>query len=155
MRAWIYFLSCGVIFAVAYQAGKNDMRQLKNAEIATIRADYVSQIAQNTEIANGAFAQMMEQKNAALEEYAKENAKLLRAADNARAAARGLRDDLAAAAVRADLESAPAAARAFGGTAAELLGQCIDAYQSVAAAADAHAADARLMREAWPQMPAP
>lgn len=150
MRAWIYFLSCGFIFAVAYQAGKNDMRQLKNAEIATIRAEHAAQIAQNTEISNGAFAHMMEQKNDAIEKYAKENAKLRRAADNARAADERLRRELAAA--ERDLESAPAAACVeFGRTAAQLLRECTAEYRSVAQAADEHAAHARMMRDAWPR----
>lgn len=153
MRTWIYCIVCGLIFAAGYHAGRDNMRDKKEAEIAKIRADYVEQIAQNTEIANGAFAQMMENQNAALEEYAKENAKLRRVSDNARAAVERLRGELSSRA-RLDLENAPAAARDFAATAAELLGNCAAEYRSMAQAADEHAADARLMREAWPKMPA-
>ena len=68
----------------------------------------------------------------------------------ARTESDGLRDAIYA--FRAKLPNATAATVAVAAdTAAELLGACSAEYQDVAAAADGHAADARLMLEAWPQ----
>ena len=68
----------------------------------------------------------------------------------ARAAALGLRDDLAA--LRTRLATAPGAtcinaAAALG----DVLQQCSDDYRALAETADRHVSDIRTLREAWPK----
>jgi len=68
----------------------------------------------------------------------------------AHAAARGLRNDLAA--LRAELPAATLATlHATADSALAVLGECADRYQAVAAAADGHASDVRTLTEAWPK----
>lgn len=96
-----------------------------------------------------AFSQrLQEAQNAA----AKRETKLRADADAARRTADGLRGTLYE--FRASLPNAsPATVLARADTAAELLGACADEYRSVAEAADRHAADAVMLRDAWPSQP--
>ena len=80
----------------------------------------------------------------------KRETKLRADAAAARRTAGGLRGTLYD--FRASLpNAAPATVIARADTAAELLGACADEYRSVAEAADRHAADALMLRDAWPK----
>lgn len=68
----------------------------------------------------------------------------------ARRSVDGLRDTLYS--FRASLPNAsPSAIVARADTAAELLGTCVNEYRSVAEAADRHAAEVVMLRDAWPK----
>ena len=70
-------------------------------------------------------------------------------AGRASAAADSLRKQLASVPTRI-AAATRAAVDEYAATAGELLGACTAEYQRVASQADGHAADARLMSEAWP-----
>lgn len=72
-----------------------------------------------------------------------------RAADTARNAGDGLRDDIAAG-LRAIEESA-AACRQHATTVSRLLDQCQQDYRGMATTAQGHAGDVMLLLEAWPK----
>lgn len=82
---------------------------------------------------------------------ATEREKKLRAdADSARAAAGGLRDTVAT--LRGQLSAATAeACRSTADAALAVFGECQARYGAVAEAADGHANDAQLCRDAWPE----
>ena len=83
-------------------------------------------------------------------EATKRETKLRADAATARRTADGLRGTLYE--FRASLPNASTSALiARADTAAELLGACADEYRSVAEAADRHAADALMLRDAWPK----
>lgn len=71
------------------------------------------------------------------------------AAAAAAADANSLRDTIAAINLQLPTQP-PAACVARASTAGELLAQCADAYQALAATADRHASDVRTLMEAWP-----
>lgn len=79
-----------------------------------------------------------------------ENQKLRAAADHARRASHGLRDDLDA--IRRNLPvSTSAAGTAALDTCHAVLGDCSERYRGMAQAADEHAADAKLCVDGWPR----
>lgn len=93
------------------------------------------------------FAQQLQK---AHDESAKRETQLRADAASARRSVDGLRGTIYQ--FRASLPSAsPATVLAGADTAAELLGTCADEYRSVAEAADRHAADAVMLRDAWPR----
>ena len=80
----------------------------------------------------------------------KRETKLRADAAAARRTADGLRGTLYE--FRASLpNAAPATVIARADSVADILGTCADEYRSVAEAADRHAADALMLREAWPK----
>lgn len=80
---------------------------------------------------------------------AKRAADARRAADSARNAGDGLRDDIAAG-LRASEESA-AACHQHAASVSRLLSQCEADYRGMATAAQGHAGDVMLLLEAWPK----
>jgi hypothetical protein len=90
-------------------------------------------------------------------DFAEKSKQITADADRARVTANSLRNELATARARL-----PAACTDPGGTVAEyastvsdLLERCTERYRDVADKADRHAADAALMREAWPRVQSP
>lgn len=95
------------------------------------------------------YKDMEDKKNAALKTAEARADKNRAAADAAAADLERLRGDLAR--VPARIQSATrAAVDQYAATAGELLGACSAEVAELARAADGHASDARLMREAWP-----
>lgn len=70
-------------------------------------------------------------------------------ADIARRERDSLRNTIASAGLRLP-DATPSACIEYGAAASGLLNQCAAAYQELAAVADGHASDVRLMQEAWP-----
>jgi Skp family chaperone for outer membrane proteins len=134
------------IFAKGYQQGA-----------AGVHADWNADRLIQTENAWKAESAAREKERAlqtrlqdAQNEAAQREKTLRAAADNARAAAGGMRDTLA------DLQHrlpdiTAAACRQTADTALAVLSECTDKYQRVAEAADGHASDARTLMEAWPE----
>lgn len=71
-------------------------------------------------------------------------------ADNARAAASSMRQQLAAGRGRITT-STPAAVADYAHALTDILGECTDRYTEMARAADGHAADAAALMQAWPK----
>lgn len=121
-----------------------------DAQIADIKAQHSRESAKAeaaTRAQESSFNQRLQDaQNAAT----KRETKLRADADAARRTVDGLRGTLYN--FRASLpNAAPATVIARADTAAELLGTCADEYRSVAESADRHAADALMLREAWPK----
>ena len=123
-----------------------------DAQIAGIKTAHAQDAFLASEEAARNFRAITTQYEGALNDARKREADLRRNVAAARTESDGLRDAIYA--FRAKLPNATAATVAVAAdTAAELLGACSAEYQDVAAAADGHAADARLMHEAWPSKP--
>lgn len=119
------------------------------ASIQRAQADASIKAQADARVAEQHFAQQLQK---AHDESAKRETKLRAEAAAARRSADGLRGTLYE--LRASLPNAsPATVLARADTAAELLGACADEYRSVAEAADRHAADAVMLRDAWPSQP--
>lgn len=119
-------------------------------QIESAKATSAAQLAQANADAAVKQASLMQQLQIAQDEYAKREKKLRADASAARNALYGLRDTTAT--IRRDLPSySLSAAVVAADTGAELLQQCAERYTEVAEAADRHAADAVMLRDAWPQ----
>lgn len=119
-------------------------------QLAQLKQERAEQTTRNTAAALHRYTEMERQKNEAIQAHAKLVAENAAAADAARDAADGLRRDLATVPARITA-STRAAVDEYAGTAGELLGTCTARYTELARQADGHAADARLMLEAWPK----
>ena len=120
-----------------------------DAQIAGIHAQHATALARANQKALDDTIKMQRTKDEAIKAAEQRAAKNATAADSARRAADSLRSTLYS--FRASLPglTKPAAAVAAD-TAAELFGQCAGALTDVAAKADAHAGDALMLIEAWP-----
>lgn len=136
--------------ALAFGAGWQVQAWRYDARIADMEKTQATQLADSRKKALDDFTRMQGAKDAAIEEARK------RAQANAAAAAAARRD---ADSLRAQLDSVPAriaaatdsAVREYAHAASVVFAECVRSYQELAAAADGHANDARLMREAWPK----
>lgn len=95
-------------------------------------------------------AAWLQEKDDAEQKAAEREAKLHKDLAAAQSAARGLRDDLAAARDRLS-ESPVEACRAHVGTLSDVLGECSERYSEVAGHADQCVSDLQQVSEAWPQ----
>lgn len=128
------------------------------AELAEERlqtSEYRLQVTQERAAANARVAAVGQQiagvYQGVLNDAIKKQATLQAAAARAGRERDSLRVQLSDAEQR--LADAPAAAvREYAATANKLLGQCSQRYTELAARADGHAADATLMRDAWPML---
>ena len=121
-----------------------------DAQIESIKAHHAAESAKaqaDVRAQELAFNQKLQDaQNAAT----KRETKLRADAAAARRTADGLRGTLYE--FRASLpNAAPATVIARADSVADILGTCADEYRSVAEAADRHAADALMLREAWPK----
>lgn len=123
-----------------------------DTQIAGIKTQHATQSAKaqaDTRAAELAFNQKLQD---AQNEATKRETKLRADAAAARRTADGLRGTLYE--FRASLpNAAPATVIARADSVAELLGACVSEYRGVAESADRHAADALMLREAWPSKP--
>ena len=121
-----------------------------DAQISSIQAQHARESAKAEAATRAQEASFNQRLQDAQNVATKRETKLRADADAARRTVDGLRGTLYN--FRASLpNAAPAAVIARADTAAELLGTCADEYRSVAEAADRHAADALMLREAWPK----
>lgn len=123
-----------------------------DAQIADIKAAQAQAATLASEETARNFRAITTQYEGALNDARKREADLRRHVAAARTESDGLRDAIYAFRAKLPNATTPTVAVAAD-TAAELLGACVNEYQDVAAAADGHAADARLMLEAWPSKP--
>lgn len=134
------------IFAYGWSAGAGHVQgKWDQAKAVQLQA------ALAAEQAARAKEQSINQRIQEAQNAATEREKKLRAdADAARAAAGGLRDTVTA--IRGQLSAATAeACRQTADAALAVFGECQARYGAVAEAADGHANDAQLCRDAWPE----
>ena len=121
-----------------------------SAEYAALEMRYATRLAQAHENALAEYARLEKVKDDAIRQAEIEAEKNAAAAATAARAADRLRGDLAN--VRASIAAAPRpAVDQYATTASELLADCGRELADVAAKADGHAADVRLMQAAWPK----
>ena len=123
-----------------------------DAQIADIRAQHSRALADAHQKALDDTIKLQRIKDAAIEKAEQ------RAKQNAAAAVAARAD---ADSLRAQLDGVPArisratdsAVREYAHATSVVFAECVRSYQELAAAADGHANDARLMLEAWPSKP--
>ena len=140
----------GVALVLAFGAGWAAQGWRMGAEYAALEMRYATRLAQAHENALTEYARLEKVKNDAVKAAEIEAEKNAVAAATAARAADRLRGDLAN--VRASIATAPRpAVDQYAATASELLADCGRELADVAAKADGHVADLRLMLAAWPR----
>ena len=140
----------GVALVLAFGAGWAAQGWRMGAEYAALEMRYATRLAQAHENALTEYARLEKVKNDAVKAAEIEAEKNAAAAATAARAADRLRGDLAN--VRASIAAAPRpAVDQYAATASELLADCGRELADVAAKADGHVADLRLMLAAWPK----
>lgn len=135
-------------FGAAWQA--QGMRYGK--QIADMKTQQAQQLANARKQALDDFTRMQGAKDAAIEAAEKRAQTNAARAAAARADADSLRAQLAGVPARI-AAATDAAVRDFANVASDVLGACIREYQGVAAEAEQHASNVRLLIEAWPKSP--
>ena len=138
------------IFMIGAASGYIAQAWRYDAQIAGVQAQHATALASANQKALDDTIKMQRTKDDAIK-AAEQRAKTQAAnAANARADADGLRAQLDG--VPARLASATdGAVREYASAASVVFARCVGAYQELAGVADGHAADVRLMREAWPK----
>lgn len=125
-----------------------------DARIADIQAAHAAASALAAAQALATTTQMQKDKDEAIARAQERAAQNAAAAAAARRTADSLRTQLASTTDRL-ANASHATCTQYASAASELLGQCAARYSDVAAAADGHLADVRLMQEAWPSIEVP
>ena len=149
---YTYAATAIVAGALAFGAGWQTQEWRYGKQIAGIQAQHATALASANQKALDDTIKMQRTKDEAIK-AAEQRAKTQAAnAANARADADRLRAQLDG--VPARLASATdGAVRDFANVASDVLGACIREYQGVAAEAEQHASNVRLLIEAWPKSP--
>lgn len=148
--AWLKPAAAALLLVLAFAAGWTAQGWRADARLSELQQAHAKEQAAQQSQALAAYQRMEQTKNDAIQK-AQARAEALQAdAGRATAAADSLRKQLAGVPARIATASR-AAVDEYAATAGELLGACTAEYRAVAAAADGHANDAQLMREAWPR----
>lgn len=147
---YAYAATALVAGVLAFGGGWKVQSWRYGAQISTLKNQHATDIAKANQKALDDTIKMQRTKDAAIQQAEQRAAQNAAAADSARRTADGLRQQLAG--VPARIASATdAAVREYAATASVVLADCIGAYQDMAAKADGHSDDARLMHDAWPK----
>ena len=142
--------AAGAALVLAFATGLVAQGWRMGAEYAALEMRYATRLAQAQENALKEYARLEKVKDDAIREAEIEAEKNAAAAAAATRAADRLRGDVAS--LRASIAAAPrATVDQYATTASELLADCGRELADVAAKADGHAADIRLMLAAWPR----
>ena len=149
---YTYAATAIVAGALAFGAGWQTQELRYGKQIADMQVQHATALASANQKALDDTVKMQRTKDEAIK-AAEQRAKTQAAnAANARADADRLRAQLDG--VPARLASATdGAVRDFANVASDVLGACIREYQGVAAEAEQHASNVRLLIEAWPKSP--
>ena len=143
-------IAAGAALVLAFATGWVAQGWRMGAEYAALEMRYATRLAQAQENALKEYARLEKVKDDAIREAEIEAEKNAAAAAAATRAADRLRGDVAS--LRASIAAAPrATVDQYAATASELLADCGREFADVAAKADGHAADVRLMLAAWPK----
>lgn len=143
-------IAAGAALVLAFATGWVAQGWRMGAEYAALEMRYATRLAQAQENALKEYARLEKLKDDAIKAAEIEAEKNAAAAATAARAADRLRGDVAS--LRASIAAAPRpAVDQYAATAGELLAECGRELADVAAKADGHAADVRLMLAAWPR----
>ena len=149
---YTYAATAIVAGALAFGAGWQTQEWRYGKQIADIQAQHATALASANQKALDDTIKMQRTKDDAIKAAEQRAKTQAAAAANARADADRLRAQLDG--VPARLASATdGAVRDFANVASDVLGACIREYQGVAAEAEQHASNVRLLIEAWPKSP--
>ena len=147
---YTYAATAIVAGALAFGAAWQTQEWRYDAQIADIKAKHATALARANQKALDDTIKMQRTKDEAIK-AAEQRAKTQAAnAAAARSERDGLRAQLAATTVQLPSASC-ASVRDYATTITGLFDQCAGAYQDMAGQAQGHAADSRLMLEAWPK----
>jgi hypothetical protein len=143
-------IAAGAALVLAFATGWVAQGWRMGAEYAALEMRYATRLAQAQENALKEYARLEKVKDDAIKAAEIEAEKNAAAAATAARAADRLRGDVAS--LRASIAASPrATVNQYATTASELLADCGRELADVAAKADGHAADVRLMLAAWPK----
>ena len=143
-------IAAGAALVLAFATGWVVQGWRMGAEYAALEMRYATRLSQARENALKEYARLEKVRDDAIREAEIEAEKNAAAAAAATRAADRLRGDIAS--LRASIAAAPrATVDQYAATASELLAECGKELADVAAKADGHAADVRLMLAAWPR----
>ena len=149
---YTYAATAIVAGALAFGAGWQTQEWRHDAQIAGIQAQHATALASANQKALDDTIKMQRAKDEAIK-AAEQRAKTQAAnAANARADADRLRAQLDGVPARV-ARATDSAVRDFANVASDVLGACIREYQGVAAEAEQHASNVRLLIGAWPKSP--
>ena len=162
MRAQIKLALIGIAVAallVGSRAALEHVRDQGRAEVQSawdadklLRAQALQRMSEQLRQTEQGYAQQLAK---AHNEFTEKSKQITADAERARHAANGLRNELATA--RARLPAAGTdperTVAEYASTVSNLLEHCTERYRDVADKADRHAADAEMMRDAWPRVP--
>ena len=128
-----------------------EQAQASKTALESLRREHAESLTRATGAALNATIAWQKAKDDALDRAQQRAKAQAHSADIARRERDSLRNTIAAASLRLP-DAAQSACAEYGAAASGLLNQCAAAYQELAAVADGHAGDVRLMREAWPTL---
>ena len=149
MTSRVQAIAFGLLLVLAFAAGWLVNGWRADAAMSLLKQEHSEQVTRNSAASLLTYSRMEKIKDEAIKSAQVRAVTLQADAGRATAAADGLRKQLATANVRIATASR-AAVDEYAATAGELLNSCTAEYRAVAAAADGHANDARLISEAWP-----
>ena len=149
MTARAQAIALSLLLVLAFAAGWLVNSWRGDAAMSLLKKEHSEQVARNSVASLLTYSRMEKTKDDAIKSAQARAATLQADAGRATAAADGLRKQLATANLRIATATRTAVDE-YAATAGELLNSCTAEYRAVAAAADGHANDARLISEAWP-----
>lgn len=141
-------LIAALVAAFLFGAGCVTQGWRMSGQIAQLKQTHAEQNSRHAAATLHRYTEMERQKDEAIQAHARLAAENKLAADAAKLVADGLRGDLARVPGRTATASREAVDE-YAATVSEVLGACTAEYQYMAEQADGHAADARLMQDAW------
>ena len=149
---YTYAATAIVAGALAFGGGWKVQAWRYDAQIAGISQKHATALASANQKALDDTIKMQRAKDEAIKAAEQRAAKNAAAADSARRAADRLRAQLDGVPARV-ARATDSAVREYASAASVVFARCVGAYQELAGVADGHAADVRLMQEAWPKQP--
>ena len=147
---YTYAATAIVAGALAFGAGWQTQEWRYGKQIAGIQAQHSTALASANQKALDDTIKMQRTKDDAIKAAEQRAKTQAAAAANARADADRLRAQLDGVPARV-ARATDSAVREYASAASVVFARCVGAYQELAGVADGHAADVRLMREAWPK----
>lgn len=154
MPTWVKPVAAALVLAMAFAAGWVTQGWRAGTALAQLEQQHAQMLAAQHGQALADYQRMEKTKDDAIKAAEQRAAQNRADADRAAAAVDGMRKQLASVPTRIAAATRTAVDE-YAATAGELLGACTAEYQWLAGQADGHAADAGLMRAAWPGSEAP
>ena len=149
---YTYAATAIVAGALAFGAAWQTQEWRYGKQIADTASQHAIALASANQKALDDTIKMQRTKDEAIKAAEQRAAKNAAAADSARRAADRLRAQLDGVPARV-ARATDSAVREYASAASVVFARCVGSYQELAGVADGHAADVRLMQEAWPKQP--